>query len=421
MPPQTIPNDPAINVGIKTVGVGKKGSQDLTDQQARSILDDLKSGTVSDAAKGAFFAGLVLKGLAPPEKILEQAFPPGTLNNPISLAKYLTAGTPDFVQEACAKLLQGQELSKDEAYGFGQFLLSAAPGDTARGIAVSALRVRYETPDEYEGLLKAMQETIKPAFRSPVPAGPPVLQLAEPFDGVDHSYMITPLLARALRQFNCRVITMTGRNSGPKLIFNSLDIVQALGIKPAAANAELANPQPDTGWVVNQTELSPALDRWVDLRRQTIKRPFFATLEKFLNPAQARIIITSAFHPPYSEKMTTIAQRAGFPGSIVVRNGIEGTLAFGLKRPVKMLCSARRKDGTYHQEEIVVDPVALLGFEVPLEERIENPTARDNAQLIREFINTGKTSNPLFDLRVKATVAGLRQAIEWVEKNIEQE
>ena len=61
-------NEPAIVRGIKTVGVGKKGSKPLTAQLAREILKDLNAGKVSAAAKGAFFAGLLAKGMEPQER-----------------------------------------------------------------------------------------------------------------------------------------------------------------------------------------------------------------------------------------------------------------------------------------------------------------------------------------------------------------
>jgi len=58
-------------------------------------------------------------------------------------------------------------------------------------------------------------------------------------------------------------------------------------------------------------------------------------------------LIASAFHPPYGEKMMTIAERAGFKGIIIVRNGIEGTIAFPLLREVKLLLSSRQEDGSF--------------------------------------------------------------------------
>ncbi|MCR4336518.1 MAG: hypothetical protein NUV91_01755 [Candidatus Omnitrophica bacterium] len=155
-------------------------------------------------------------------------------------------------------------------------------------------------------------------------------------------------------------------------------------------------------------------------RREIIKRPYFATLEKFLNPCKARIIITSAFHPPYGEKMTTVAERAGFPGSIVVRNGMEGTMAFPLKRAAKILCSARRAHGSYERYEFDFDPTAFLGYEVELEEKLENPSLEKNCQLIEEFLKKGKTSYQLFNDRINVTCAGLKKAIRWVEERIDQ-
>src|SRR5580698_5055290 len=95
------PNEPAINRGIKTVGIGKKGSKSLTSELALEIVEDLKSGKVSDAAKGAFFAGLCAKGIEPQEEILEQAFAPGTLREPSQLLKVIAADAPEFVHWVC--------------------------------------------------------------------------------------------------------------------------------------------------------------------------------------------------------------------------------------------------------------------------------------------------------------------------------
>ena len=98
------PNEPAINRGIKTVGIGKKGSKALTPQLALEIVEDLKSGRVSDAAKGAFFAGLCAKGIGPQEEIFDQAFAPGTLRDAFQLLNVITADAPEFVQWVCRQL-----------------------------------------------------------------------------------------------------------------------------------------------------------------------------------------------------------------------------------------------------------------------------------------------------------------------------
>ena len=159
------------------------------------------------------------------------------------------------------------------------------------------------------------------------------------------------------------------------------------------------------------------MDRWVDIRREIIKRPFLATLERFVNPLKADILIASAFHPPYGEKMLTICERAGFPATVIIRNGMEGTIAFPLKRPVKILCSVRKKDGTCLRHEIEFTAEKFLGETVEVEEKLENPSIDRNVELIRRYQHEGKTDSRHFDLRVKATCEGLRLAIEWIKNN----
>ena len=408
--------EPAIRRGIKTVGIGKKGSKPLDPELIAEILRDLQEGNVSLLAQGAFFAALVLKGITKEEMELEKALTPGTLKDPKRLVEIFAFDVPEFVKNICVEFLQGKTIDRETAYRLGKFLLSTEPGDGARGIAASALRVRYETPHEYEGLLLSLQESIEEPFKETVPPGEPIIQLAEPFDGVDHSYMITPLVANYFQSRGYRMVQLIGRNSGPKFGNNLLDLGKALNADFLKANSNLKETKPTFGWFINQEDLSRPLDRWVELRREIIKRPFFSTLEKFLNPVNADILITSAFHPPYTEKMITVAERAGFPGAIVIRNGLEGTLAFALKRPVKIMCSARQKDGSYQRHEFEFDAEQFLKKIIPVEEKLEAPALEENVRLIETFKTQGRTDNELFDYRVKASCEGISQALEWIKK-----
>src|ERR1700679_3105188 len=99
------PNEPAINRGIKTVGVGKKGSKALTPELALEIVEDLKAGKVSEAATGVFFAGFCAKGIEPDEEVLDQAFDPGTLKDPSKLLNTVISEAPEFVKWICQQLL----------------------------------------------------------------------------------------------------------------------------------------------------------------------------------------------------------------------------------------------------------------------------------------------------------------------------
>ncbi len=420
MPIRFKADEPAIQRGIKTVGIGKKASRSLGPDLVDEILRAFRAGEATPAARAAFFAGLMNKGVSEVESRLEAALEPGVLRDSARLsrlAELLAPEAPPWVQGISARLLGGATLDVDTAHRLGQYLFHPDSCDGAKGLVASFLRVRYETPQEYEGLLKAMNETLEAPFRAATPRGNPIVQLAEPFDGVDRSNMITPLLARELKSAGYRMVMLVGRNSGPKRVFNLLDVTETLQLPNAQSSTELGGPQPELGWCLHQRDLSPAIDGWVEIRRQTVKRPFLATLEKFVNPVGADILVTSAFHPPYGEKMAAIAERAGYPAAIVVRGGIEGTIGFSLHRRIHLLCTVRQGDGSYLREEIRFDPARTLAEKMDRDERLDYPSAADNARLIQAHRARGKTDNRFFDARVKVTVAGLIQALEWIRKH----
>jgi anthranilate phosphoribosyltransferase len=407
-------DEPAIVSGIKSVGIGKKGSKPLSPDLAGRINEDIKANHVSDVQKGAFIGALITKGLTEDERIIEEAFPVD-LHDSLKLCQFLAPKTSLKIQKISADLLEGKELDSPTAYSLGKFLFSNEPGDALRGLTASILRVRYETAEEYEALLKSIEETIEPAFLGLVPAGQPIIQIAEPFDGVDHSNMITPLLADYLRQKKYRVVSLVGRNGGPKLEMNLCDLAKEIGGVFLKNNAECNDSVPPFGYFLNQTDVSKSLDHWVDLRRQIIKRPFLSTLERFINPLHTDILIASAFHPPYGEKMLTICERAGFPGAVIIRNGMEGTIAFPLKRSVKILCSRRKEDGSYERYEFEFNSEEFLKESVEIEEKLSSISAEANARLIKDYIQKQTSGNRLFDLRIKATCAGIQQALQWID------
>lgn len=409
-------HDCNIVTGIKTVGIGKKGSKNLEPKLLQAIIADLKANQIPPLQLGAFLGGLLMKGISEDESILKSAFPASTFDQSKNLCEYLSPEGPQDIKYLCSLLIDKQYLNQDQAHTLGKFLLSELPGDGLRGLAASILRVRYETADEYAGLLQSVEETITPHFRQKTSANKPMIQIAEPFDGVDQSNMITPLVANFLQSLNYMVVSLVGRNSGPKFGNNLLSLAETLKASFLEINSDFTHDNPDFGWYIHQKDLSPALDRWVNIRRQIIKRPFLATLERFVNPLKADMIIASAFHPPYGEKMLTICERAQFPAAIIIRNGIEGTIGFALKRATKILCTKRQANGGYVRHEFEFDAEQFLNRPVTIEEKVDGPTLDENVRLIREHLIEGQTHNMHFNLRIKSTCEGLRQGIEWINK-----
>ena len=405
--------------GIKIIGIGRHGSKPLPEPLVQEIANYLNTGDVIPLQKGAFYGALLAKGPTPLEEDLLLAKPLNSTSYSVEeLYDALCVDTPAEMKEIGVKLLQKETLSEEEAEKLGQNIFSDLPGETFRGMAASMMRIRYETDEEYQGLYKAVVATYAPGFQEPVKLPETTIQLAEPFDGVEHSYMLTPLLAKALQEEGYRVLVTMGRSAGPKLTLNTLNLYQGLNSPFIQKAQELQENAPLYGWALDQQALSPALDVWVDRRRTIFKRPFLATLEKVLNPFQAQILITSVFHITYMQKMVQLADMAGFSGVIVLKRGLEGTLAPSLAKASGILCAARQQDGSFITVSFDADDARFASFRAETDEQVEPLQLQDNLRLIRDYADRGYTPHADFDKRVGLAVALFKTGLEWVQQHM---
>lgn len=93
-------------------------------------------------------------------------------------------------------------------------------------------------------------------------------------------------------------------------------------------------------------------------------------------------------------------------------------MAFPLKRPAKILLSARQADGSYLRHEITFEVEEYLGQTPEIEERREQLTPPENARLIQAYMDKGASGDDCFDLRVKATKEGFRLGLAWLKEHI---
>ena len=410
-------NNPLVQ-GIRIIGVGKHGSKPLPEPLVQEIKDFLIKGeNIVPVQLGAFYGALMAKQPAEHEKVLLESHEEGGELNLEKLYHDVFPDTPPFMKNTGMKLLKKENLSLSESEYLGKYLFSDLPGEAFRGMAASMLRIRYETEEEYHGLMKAAEKTFSEGFKSPGPKGENLIQLAEPFDGTEHSYMITPLLAQAFQQEGYEVVSMTGRSSGPKITLNSLDIYKGLGCRFMKSTAELQEEAPLFGLAIDQKDLSPALDEWTNRRRLIFKRPFPATLEKVLNPCGAKILVTSVFHITYMEKMVKLADMAGFRGVIVLKRGLEGSLAPSLAKSSGILCAAKQPDGSFLTHTISSEDEVYAAYRKEADDITDPLLAEDNIRLIRQFAENGTTGKPDFDMRVKLGTAMFKDGLKWIKEN----
>ncbi|QCR24852.1 anthranilate phosphoribosyltransferase [Pontibacter sp. SGAir0037] len=407
--------------GIKVIGIGKHGSKPLSKELITSIYTYLAEGEGVPIQKGTFYGALMAKGPTEEEKVLLYASG-GDKSIPVAehLYQLLCSDAPAELKEIGLKLLDKEFLSIGEAEKLGQFMYSDEPGEAFRGMAASMLRIRYETDEEYQGLLNAAEATYADQYRAR-PAGTRpavVVQLAEPFDGVEHSYLITPLLAQFFQQAGYPAVVTMGRSGGPKLALNTLDLYQDMGCSFIENAGELAQTPPAFGWALDQQLLSVALDKWVDRRRLFFKRPFLATLEKVLNPLQAQVLVVSVFHLTYIEKMITLAAMAGFKGVMVMKRGLEGTLAPSIAKASGITCALIKADGTFITQSFEATQEEFTPFRADSDDVVEALHLQDNVALVRQFAAKGATTNQDFDKRVNLAFALYQKGLSWIEENM---
>lgn len=404
---------------LQAVGTGKKGSHACSPELAAAFAAEIRGGRVSGPTQAAFFAAMFLKRPAPEEAPLVDCLPAGALDSTTALAKVFA---PDVSQEIlghCVSALEGHEFSYDAALSVGRFLFSsdANQGDSARALLASVLRMRHTEAPEYAGLLEAMNETVRPQFRGARPAGSRVIQLADPFDGMERADSTTPVLAHALVAAGAKVVTMAGpsdfSNPGPKFGLTPGELAAALDM-PRVRTLEDVSKSGPFGGVACQDDLSPAVARWVTLRRHTVKRPFLATLEKYLSPWAADVFVSSAFHANFNNKMIETAEMAGFPAAVVTFKGIEGSLTLSLARATSIMATRRTSSGQYDRKLFEFRGEAF-GFPVIPDPKGEAPpTAESSARKIRKFVETGMSGDSGFDARAQYSVKVYGEVLKWV-------
>lgn len=269
------------------------------------------------------------------------------------------------------RLLCDERLDRKEALQLGRILYGCSknnPPTPVMALVAHVMRVRHETNDELSGLAAAVRETTvkldhlnSSSFarngngastittsattnNSSSSTSSEKLQandnryflLSEPFDGAITWDMLTPLLARHLTQAYAssgfKVIVPCGQTSGPKYgpnvhaLYHEMDKQQ----QQQQANDNSGNDMGCYEIVSDQEDSNEGLAQWVHMRRVIMKRPALATVEKFADPvprASSRtVLVSSAFHPGYVDKMAYIARHLGYRAFIIVAKGAEGSI-----------------------------------------------------------------------------------------------
>lgn len=305
--------------------------------------------------------------------------------------------------------------------------LGKHPADLAeKALIAHVMRIRHETAEEIAGLARAARNTLAPQFRTErFEGGSLFVHIAEPFDGAVTWDIITPLVARHLREkYGLRTVMVGGATAGPKYGPNLIDVVQELGVWLVKdTTGVLAGCEEEFGAAVQQSDASPGLAAWAHTRRVILKRPSIATVEKYVDaaPGGADIFVASAFHGAYVDKMAAAAEAVEYRAYVIIGSGMEGSTGLGVgpRRKGLFLLGLRAEDGTYDRETIEFGAadagVEPSGDKPPKGEASASATATK----IRKYVDSdGDSGDALFDARVRTTLGGFDAVFVKIEKHL---
>ena len=405
---------------IQSVAVGKKGSRPLTAEQVCELLKDISSQEIDPIKQAVLCTALLFKGPEAVERpVLEKILASQKLRSDNLVQSFFPEIEPD-ISNIINKILNHEKISYEEMKRLGGFYFAtekfdSLQDDCARAISAVWLRLRYARNEEYLALYRAFAEKIKKPFSKPTAIDKNLIQIAEPFDGMNKSYMLTPILSHFLQESGFKTVSLTGVSSGPKYGVNLKFLAEELRGYFLRSNKKILDREQKNGYYVDLEDVSQPWRYWVELRKRFVKRPFMATLEKFVNVMGANIQITSAFHEPFQEKMLALGQGIGYSGNIVIRKGREGSLAFSLSKPVIIECSARQSDNSYKKHSFEFS-AKDIGSELIPDGR-EEISLEKNAELIKKYLQTNSTGNQKLDMRIRLTNLGIKKAVNWILEN----
>ena len=397
---------------IRAIGIGKHGSKPLPAEWIADCKAEFISPTVNHAQAGAFFGALSVKLKHNAEELELLDFCNNNLENGITAFKLASGLIPVELTTLAKKILAKAILLKNETILLANYIFSSDINfNFIRGISASVMRVRYETDEELAGFYEVFKNNYSKEFDAiSLNTNQLKIQLAEPFDGSEHSPIITPLLAKYLAANNYSPIIITGKNPGPKFNLNLFDIINQIKTN---SNYDINL----IGQIVDCSKLSDAWNYWLDVRFATIKRPFLSTIEKILNPLNADILISSVYHITYQEKMVSLSFMAGFKAAIVMKRGLEGSLTPNTSKGCGILCAVKKEDGTILKTTFDMTHLDMQYFVSSEENTIENLSLEENNTWITNYNINKKSGNFIFDNYINAAEKLYGLGINWLQEN----
>jgi anthranilate phosphoribosyltransferase len=304
------------------------------------------------------------------------------------------------VQQALAQLLDGHDLSRDEARTVMNEIMGGEATPAQIGGFLVALRLKGETADEITGCAEAMRQHVL-AVR---PTRDDLVDTAG--TGGDRAGTINISTAAALVAAAAGAGVAKHGNRAVSSASGSADVLEALGFRLELPPAliERSIDELGFGFLFAPTH-HPAMRHAAPVRQELATRTVFNVLGPLTNPAGARAQVVGVYAPTLVRTIAEVLAQLGARRAFVV-HGADGIDELSPTGP-NLVCEV--VDGGVHER--VIDPLEL-GVPRCDPDELRGGSPEENAAAIRavfEGENGGRRSAVLLNAAGAIAAAGHAQ------------
>ena len=315
-----------VNI-LKKKGTGPTMSKSLSSEELNSLTNLMKDRNANITTKATLLtAFLMLENTEEESKWFSHFLTIYPDNLPSELHWLLKKTSTTPFEALILKVIDHHDLSYQEMTWAIEQVLNPAIPNIQKAAFLEAERLKRETLDENKAALNAcLQTTISTQTDIPV-----LIDLSVAYDGLSRTPCVWVAVAALLASLGYPCVLHGVDEVSPKRGINAYKILSAAGIDPLVSVSQAITrlTTPSIGWAyIDQSQTNPALYALNQLRKDMVKRPIIATIEKLLQPIKGRetITVTSYTHPPYKDKMVQLLYLSS-PSRFLLLRGVEGSI-----------------------------------------------------------------------------------------------
>ena len=203
-----------------------------------------------------------------------------------------------MIQQALARLLEGHDLSRDEARGTMAVIMGGEATEAQIAGFLVALRAKGETADEIAGCAEAMREHVVPVH----PKRSDLVDVVGTGGDGANTYNISTAAALVTAAAGAAVAKHGNRAASSQT--GAADVLEALGfeLELAPRRIERSIDELGFGFLFAQAH-HPAMKHAAPVRRELATRTVFNVLGPLTNPAGARALVLGVYSPELARRL----------------------------------------------------------------------------------------------------------------------